>query len=134
MLDYRAATLLFAVGILLSVGYLFANTMSELAPEEDQGILFGISRAPQYANLDYIDSFGKQIDETFKSFPETDTRFATSPPARAPLPSADRLAWMACHVRTPETIRMWRQLRERSADPIFEGGRGGGWTAPLQPS
>ena len=75
MLDYRAATLLFAFGILLSVGYLFANTMSELAPEEDQGILFGISKAPQYANLDYIDSFGKQIDETFKSFPETDTRF-----------------------------------------------------------
>ncbi|WP_042688577.1 multidrug efflux RND transporter permease subunit [Azospirillum sp. B506] len=75
MLDYRAATLLFAVGILLSVGYLFANTMSELAPEEDQGILFGISKAPQYANLDYIDSFGKQIDETFAKFPETDTRF-----------------------------------------------------------
>ncbi|MBK1838225.1 multidrug efflux RND transporter permease subunit [Azospirillum sp. YIM B02556] len=75
MLDYRAATLLFAVGILLSVGYLFANTMSELAPEEDQGILFGISKGPQYANLDYIDSFGKQIDETFASFPETDTRF-----------------------------------------------------------
>jgi len=75
MLDYRAATLLFAFGILLSVGYLFANTMSELAPEEDQGILFGISKAPQYANLDYIDSFGEQIDETFKSFPETDTRF-----------------------------------------------------------
>ncbi|PWC90288.1 acriflavine resistance protein B [Azospirillum sp. TSH100] len=75
MLDYRAATLLFAVGILLSVGYLFANTMAELAPEEDQGILFGISKAPQYANLDYIDSFGKQIDDTFASFPETDTRF-----------------------------------------------------------
>ncbi|CAO3404755.1 multidrug efflux RND transporter permease subunit [Azospirillum sp. 11R-A] len=75
MLDYRAATLLFAVGILLSVGYLFANTMSELAPEEDQGILFGISKGPQYANLDYIDSFGKQIDETFAAFPETDTRF-----------------------------------------------------------
>ncbi len=75
MLNYRAATLLFAVGVLLSVGYLFANTMSELAPEEDQGILFGISKAPQYSNLDYITSFGKGLDDTFKSFPETDTRF-----------------------------------------------------------
>ncbi|AWK85380.1 MexW/MexI family multidrug efflux RND transporter permease subunit [Azospirillum thermophilum] len=74
-LTYRAATLLFGAGILLSVGYLYANTMSELAPEEDQGILFGISKAPQYSNLDYIDSYGKQIDETFKGFPETDTRF-----------------------------------------------------------
>ncbi|WP_298364403.1 multidrug efflux RND transporter permease subunit [Azospirillum sp.] len=75
MLNYRAATLLFAFGVLLSVGYLFTNTMSELAPEEDQGILFGISKAPQYANLDYVDSFGKELDDAFKVFPETDTRF-----------------------------------------------------------
>ncbi len=74
-LDYRAATLLFGVGVLASVGFLFANTMSELAPEEDQGILFGITKAPQYANLDYIDTYGRQLDEVFTRFPETDTRF-----------------------------------------------------------
>jgi len=74
-LDYRAATLLFGVGVLASVGFLFANTMSELAPEEDQGILFGITKAPQYANLDYIDTYGRQLDEVFTHYPETDTRF-----------------------------------------------------------
>ncbi|MBP2295974.1 MexW/MexI family multidrug efflux RND transporter permease subunit [Azospirillum rugosum] len=74
-LDYRAATLLFGVGVLASVGFLFANTMAELAPEEDQGILFGITKAPQYANLDYIDTYGRQLDEVFTHYPETDTRF-----------------------------------------------------------
>ena len=74
-LDHRAATLLFGVCILGAVGFLFVNTSSELAPEEDQGILFGITKAPQYANLDYIDIYGKQMDAVFASHPETDTRF-----------------------------------------------------------
>ncbi|HEY0838468.1 MAG TPA: MexW/MexI family multidrug efflux RND transporter permease subunit [Azospirillum sp.] len=74
-LDYRPVTLLFGLGVLAAVGYLFMNTMSELAPEEDQGILFGITKAPQYANLDYIDIYGAQADEVFAGFPETDTRF-----------------------------------------------------------
>ncbi|WP_029008878.1 multidrug efflux RND transporter permease subunit [Azospirillum halopraeferens] len=74
-LEHRAATLVFGLGILLSVGFLFANTMAELAPEEDQGILFGITKAPQYANLDYYDAYGKQLDSILAEFPETDTRF-----------------------------------------------------------
>ncbi|WP_448206743.1 MexW/MexI family multidrug efflux RND transporter permease subunit [Azospirillum sp. sgz302134] len=74
-LDFRPATLLFGLGVLLSVGFLFANTMAELAPEEDQGILFGITKAPQYANLDYVDVYGRQLDQVFTHYPETDTRF-----------------------------------------------------------
>ncbi|MBF0372898.1 MAG: multidrug efflux RND transporter permease subunit [Alphaproteobacteria bacterium] len=74
-LDFRPATLLFGVGVLASVGFLFANTMAELAPEEDQGILFGITKAPQYANLDYVDIYGAQADQIFAQYPETDTRF-----------------------------------------------------------
>ncbi|MGQ9371094.1 MexW/MexI family multidrug efflux RND transporter permease subunit [Azospirillum sp. ST 5-10] len=74
-LDYRPATLLFGLGVLASVGFLFVNTMGELAPEEDQGILFGITKAPQYANLDYFDAYGEQMDGVLATFPETDTRF-----------------------------------------------------------
>ncbi|HYD69271.1 MexW/MexI family multidrug efflux RND transporter permease subunit [Azospirillum sp.] len=74
-LDFRPVTLLFGLGVLAGVGYLFLHTMSELAPEEDQGILFGITKAPQYANLDYIDIYGQQADKVFAGFPETDTRF-----------------------------------------------------------
>ncbi len=77
-LNHRGAVLVFAVGILVSVGFLFMNVMSELAPEEDQGVLFGITKAPQYANLDYIDVYGAQMDAVFANYAETDTRFVVN--------------------------------------------------------
>jgi multidrug efflux pump len=74
-LDYRPATAVLVVGIFLALGFMFVNTQAELAPEEDQGILFGITKAPQNANLDYADVFGAELDRVFASYPETDTRF-----------------------------------------------------------
>ena len=74
-LDYRPITGLFALTILLLVGFMYANTSKELAPEEDQGILFSVTKAPQYANIDYTDFYGKKLDKAFASFPETDLRF-----------------------------------------------------------
>ena len=48
------------------------NTSKELAPEEDQGIVFAMVKAPQYANLDYTDFYGDKLDKAFAAFPETD--------------------------------------------------------------
>ena len=39
-LDYRPVTALFAVVVLASLVFLFTHTSSELAPDEDQGVLF----------------------------------------------------------------------------------------------
>jgi multidrug efflux pump len=77
-LDYRPVTGLFAVFVLVGTWFLFTHTKAELAPGEDQGVLFGITKAPQYANLDYSNAFGAQIDKAFQSFPETDTRFVVN--------------------------------------------------------
>jgi multidrug efflux pump len=74
-LDYRPVTALFAVVVLGSIPFLYLHTKSELAPPEDQGFLFGLTKAPQYANLDYLDTYGAQLDKLFSSFPETDARF-----------------------------------------------------------
>jgi multidrug efflux pump len=74
-LDYRPITALFAVVILGLVGFMYMNTSKELAPEEDQGILFAITKGPKYANIDYSDFYGERMDEVFKKFPETDLRF-----------------------------------------------------------
>jgi len=74
-LDQRPSTLLFAAGVLACTAFLFLNTAAELAPDEDQGILFGITKAPQYANLDYVDAYGRELDTIFRGFPETDTTF-----------------------------------------------------------
>ena len=74
-LEYRPVTAFFAVAVLASLPFLFLNTSSELAPEEDQGVLFGVTKGPQNANIDYMDAYGEKIDEVFSSFPETIFRF-----------------------------------------------------------
>ncbi|HUA54596.1 MAG TPA: MexW/MexI family multidrug efflux RND transporter permease subunit [Candidatus Sulfotelmatobacter sp.] len=74
-LEYRAATGLFAVVVLAMTAFMFLHTKRELAPDEDQGVVFAATKAPQYANLDYADVFGDQLDKVFASFPETDARF-----------------------------------------------------------
>jgi multidrug efflux pump len=75
-LDYRPITGLFALTILGLVGYLYMHTSKELAPEEDQGIVFAVTKAPKYANIDYLDFYGEKLDKAFQKFPETDLRFA----------------------------------------------------------
>jgi multidrug efflux pump len=77
-LDYRPVTALFALAIFGILVLEYANTRQELAPPEDQGILFAITKAPQYANIDYVDAFGDKIDKVFRSFPETDTTFVVN--------------------------------------------------------
>src|SRR3977135_4307902 len=74
-LDYRPITGLFALTILGLVGFLYMHTSKELAPEEDQGIVFAVTKAPKYANIDYSDFYGEKLDKVFSSFPETDLRF-----------------------------------------------------------
>ena len=71
-------TALFAVGVLARPGFLFTHTAAELAPHEDQGILFALIKAPQYANLDYTDVYGDAARQGFRSFPETETRFVVN--------------------------------------------------------
>jgi len=74
-LDYRPITALFAVVILFLVGFLYINSKAELAPEEDQGILFSLTKSPKYANIDYVNYYGDQLGKVFGSFPETDLTF-----------------------------------------------------------
>jgi len=74
-LDYRPVTALFGAAVLASIAFMYLHTKAELAPEEDQGVLFALTKAPQYANLDYAQSYEGELDRGFTSFPETYLRF-----------------------------------------------------------
>jgi len=74
-LDYRPITAMFAVTILGLVVFLYQHSSKELAPEEDQGIVFSVVKGPKYANIDYTDFYGAKLDKAFAGFPETDLRF-----------------------------------------------------------
>jgi len=77
-LNYRPVTVLFAVVVLVGVGFLYTHSTAELAPPEDQGVVFAMGKAPQYANLDYTEKYGRQLDQTYAAFPETFARFVVN--------------------------------------------------------
>jgi len=69
-LDTRPVVLVFALIVLGLIPALLTFTESELAPEEDQGIIFMMTSAPQTANLDYLNAYTDQFLTIFKTFPE----------------------------------------------------------------
>ncbi len=70
LLDFRPAVMLFAVVVLGSIFFLYTGSRTELAPPEDQGYLFGPLKGPQYANLDYVDAYGRQFYDRIAKIPE----------------------------------------------------------------
>src|SRR5580692_10926487 len=77
-LNYRPVTAMFALAIFVALGFMYVDTKKELAPEEDQGVLFALTKAPQYSNLDYQDAYGARLDAAMTSFPEADLRFVVN--------------------------------------------------------
>ncbi|CAK14009.1 multidrug efflux RND transporter permease subunit [Pseudomonas entomophila] len=69
-LNSRPVVLVFAVIILGLIPVLLKFTQSELAPNEDQGVIFMMSNSPQTANLDYLNAYTDEFTPLFKTFPE----------------------------------------------------------------
>ncbi len=74
-LDYLPVTLLFAAVMLTSVYFLFVSTRQELAPQEDQGVIFVAGTAPPTATPGYLRKYGLQIIRDFKKFKVYDKSF-----------------------------------------------------------
>jgi multidrug efflux pump len=75
VLKHRPVTRVFAAIILISCYFLAATTTSELAPEEDQSVLFSAETAPAYANINYLEKFTSQLNKIFQDIPETEDYF-----------------------------------------------------------
>ncbi len=81
-LNYRPVvyTLWIIVMLLGVVFFLFVNLFKELAPKEDQGIVFGIVQTAATATLDQVSLYTKSVYDVFASFPETDHVFQRTGP------------------------------------------------------
>jgi multidrug efflux pump len=66
------------IGLLWAPFLMFSK--SELAPNEDQGFIFGIVKAPANATLDQVTLFSDEINKAFKSAPEVADTFQISMP------------------------------------------------------
>jgi multidrug efflux pump len=69
-LNTRPVVLVFAVIVLCLIPVFLKFTKSELAPDEDQGIIFMMANAPQPTNLDYLSTYTDEFIKIFKEFPE----------------------------------------------------------------
>ncbi|MGE3711802.1 MAG: efflux RND transporter permease subunit, partial [Hyphomicrobiaceae bacterium] len=75
-LNVRPVVLVVLAGTIAAVAIMYQTTPAELAPEEDQGILFNIVKTPPAANLDYLEQTTDRLYKVFNKVPEKDHVFA----------------------------------------------------------
>ena len=75
-LDYRPVTMLMVLVLVGLTGFMFLNTPSELAPEEDSGGLFSLVTAPRYATSEYTSSYAAEIGERTEDIEEVRAQFS----------------------------------------------------------
>jgi multidrug efflux pump len=75
-LNYRPVTMFIVIAFLGVTGFMFMNTASELAPEEDSGALFSLVNAPRYATTEYTAGYAAQMEELTADLEETRARFS----------------------------------------------------------
>ena len=79
-LNYRPVvlTLWAIVAVLMVPFYMFSQR--ELAPDEDQGVVFGVIQSSANSTLDQTDLFAQQVYEVYHSFPESASIFQITNP------------------------------------------------------
>jgi multidrug efflux pump len=80
-LQYRPVVLAVwaVVAVLMIPFYMFS--MRELAPAEDQGVVFGVIQAAPNATIDQTNLFTKQVYDVYHSFPENGSTFQITTPS-----------------------------------------------------
>ena len=80
-LRWRPVTLtLAAIVILLMIPFLMFS-QRELAPKEDQGVVFGIVQASPNSTIDQTTRYTEKVNEVFQALPETENTFQITQPA-----------------------------------------------------
>lgn len=78
VLNQKPVVMVFAAIMLLGCGLMATTTQTELAPDEDQSIIFMMLSGPKYANLAYTSKFTDQLAGMFDVLPETEDYFVVN--------------------------------------------------------
>lgn len=80
-LKYRPVVLTLWVIVALLVVPFYMFSQRELAPAEDQGVVFSVLQAPADATIDQANLFSQQVYDVFQSIPEHESIFQITTPA-----------------------------------------------------
>lgn len=75
VLDYRPVIIFFAFIVLLSCLFLFTTSKTEMAPTEDQGVVFVFASGPKDVNLHYMEKFTNPFNKIYQSIPAREDYF-----------------------------------------------------------
>ena len=69
-LDFTSVIVVFGLAVLALIYVMFVSSQNELAPVEDQSILYVSARGPQTATIDYNEIHARRMIEIFETIPE----------------------------------------------------------------
>jgi multidrug efflux pump len=67
-LQTRSVTIVFVVAVVIMLTAMFQFIQTELAPEEDQGVIFTFSQPPDHANIDYLNKYTAPYIDIYRSY------------------------------------------------------------------
>ncbi len=70
-LQYRPVVVVFALIVFASLVPFYQLSKSDLAPDEDQGMIIALGAAAPNANIDQVTRYSDQVTSILESFPET---------------------------------------------------------------
>ena len=80
-LQYRPVVLVVWAAVVLLIVPFYMFSQRELAPAEDQGVVFGVIQASANATLDQTNLFTNQVYDVYHSFPESESIFQITSPS-----------------------------------------------------
>jgi multidrug efflux pump len=82
-LDYLPVTMVFAALILGSIYFLYSTSRTELAPQEDQGVVIGLFTSAPDATLEQRLMYDKKVYQIFSGYAEDDHVFQLDAPGQS---------------------------------------------------
>ena len=80
-LRYRPVVLTVWAIVLLLIVPFYIFSQRELAPAEDQGVVFGVIQSSANATIDQTNLFTQQVYDVYRAFPESDSIFQITSPS-----------------------------------------------------
>lgn len=115
-LDTRPVIYVFAAVVLVSCYFLFTGAQTELAPQEDQGVVFTASTAAPDATLQQTQLYSKEVEKVYRSFDETNDYFMVHGLANAGAPAGTNTAFSGMK------LKPWnkRERTEQELTPLVQ--------------
>jgi multidrug efflux pump len=80
-LKYRPVMYILWAAVMLLIVPFYLFSQKELAPQEDQGVVFGIVQASANSTLDQTKLYGSMVEDVYRTFPEYKNTFQLMSPS-----------------------------------------------------